>query len=97
MEIEWADEASANLKSIFDYIAENNPVAASDTIDGIYAKVQLLENQPNIGFVYKTQASKEIRIILYGHYKIAYTYILEQSIISVLGVYHGAMDIQKYL
>jgi toxin ParE1/3/4 len=40
--------------------------------------------------------NKEIRILLYGHYRIAYLIKNEKSI-DVLGVFHGALEIERYL
>jgi plasmid stabilization system protein ParE len=36
------------------------------------------------------------RILLYGHYRIAYL-IKSADEIDVLGVFHGALDIDRYL
>ncbi|WP_303702149.1 hypothetical protein [Flexistipes sinusarabici] len=38
----------------------------------------------------------EVRIILYGHYRIAYL-LRKPSSIDILGVFHGALDIDRYL
>ena len=38
----------------------------------------------------------EIRILLYGHYRIAYQ-IRSTSSIVILGVFHSALDIDRYL
>jgi toxin ParE1/3/4 len=61
-------------------------------VKGIIAKVEILLDFPNIGSVYKKD---EIRIILYGHYRIAY--MIDDLSIIILGVFHGAMDIDRYL
>lgn len=37
-----------------------------------------------------------VREILYSHYRIAYL-IKTESCVEVLGVFHGAMDIERYL
>jgi len=62
MEIIWTEEASSNLNDIFHYIAQENIRAAEETIDGIYNKVQLLVEQANIGYIYKKNNYKIIRI-----------------------------------
>ena len=42
------------------------------------------------------EADGEIRILLYGHYRIAYL-LKSESSIDILGVFHGALDIDRYL
>lgn len=37
-----------------------------------------------------------IRILLYGHYRIAYL-VTETRDVQLLGIYHGALDIDRYL
>ena len=94
--ITWTNEAEYWLKDIFDYIATDNPTAAANVIHGIYKKVQLLENSPQLGYQYNHESSKKIRILLYGHYRITYL-VKEKENIVILGVFHGALDIDKYL
>ena len=45
-------------------------------------------------FLGRTQ--RLVRILLYGHYRIAYV-VKDTSDISILGVFHGALDIERYL
>lgn len=96
VKIEWTDEAKFWLKDIHNYIAEDNKRVASKIIKEIYNKVQILVNFPQIGYVYPNDRDLEIRILLYGHYRIAYL-IKDTNTISVLGVFHGSLDIQRYL
>jgi toxin ParE1/3/4 len=94
-EIRWTEEAHRWLRDIHDYIAADNPVAAQKVVSGIYEKVQVLRRFPEIGYKYRTEAEGEIRILLYGHYRIAYL-LRSTSGIDVLGVFHGALDIDRY-
>jgi len=93
--IEWTDEAIFWLKEIHDYIAQDNKKVAKRISKEIYNKVQILATFPKIGYVYTTEESREIRILLYGHYRIAY--LVEEDLISILGVFHGALEIERYL
>ena len=63
---------------------------------GIYEKAQLLRHFPEISYKYRTEPEGEIRILLYGHYRIAYLVMGSESI-DILGVFHGALDIGRYL
>jgi toxin ParE1/3/4 len=38
----------------------------------------------------------EIRILLYGHYRIAYL-LKKDKRVEILGVFHGSLDIDRYL
>jgi toxin ParE1/3/4 len=48
------------------------PSAAAKVVSGIYDKVQLLNDFPQLGYKYKSEKEGDIRILLYGHYRIAY-------------------------
>jgi plasmid stabilization system protein ParE len=95
-EISWTAEAERWLRDIHDYIAEENPEAASRVVEGIYARVQLLHQFPELGYRYERLPPQHIRILLYGHYRIAYL-IKPDGNIDILGVFHGALDINRYL
>lgn len=94
--IRWTAEAETWLKDIYDYIAQDNPDAAGRVVEGIYNKVQLLKKYPEVGYEYRSEPEGEIRILLYGHYRIAYLFSSENTI-DILGVFHGALDIERYL
>ena len=94
--INWTLEAERWLKDIHDYIAMDNPNAAIRVVEGIYEKVQLLREHPQLGQWYAAISDQSIRILVYGHYRIAYL-INEDRNIDILGVFHGALDIDRYL
>ena len=94
--ISWTSEAERWLKDIYDYIATDNPGAAAKIIAGIYEKAQLLSQFPEIGYRYDKYQNDEVCILLYGHYRIAYLVSADRDI-DILGVFHGALDMQRYL
>jgi len=94
--INWTLEAENWLKDIYDYIAQDNKKAANRVIETIYAKVQNLKKFPKQGYKYSHYSNKDIRILLYGHYRIAYLLKADNNI-DILGVFHGVLDIDKYL
>ena len=96
VKIEWTDEAKYWLKDIHDYIATDNIRMAKKITKEIYNKVQILATFPQIGYMYPNNRNLEIRILLYGHYRIAYL-IKDENSIAILGVFHGSLDIQRYL
>ena len=93
--IRWTDEAVAWLSDIYEFISEDNPVAAQKVVEGIYEKTQVLKIFPKIGYQYKDEEEGEIRILLYGHYRIAY--LVKPDLVEILGVFHGALDIEQYI
>lgn len=95
-QINWTAEAERWLRDIHDYIAEDNPEAAARVVGGIYEKVQILRQFPELGHRYDRHPDQHIRILLYGHYRIAYL-IKPDGDIDILGVFHGALDIERYL
>jgi plasmid stabilization system protein ParE len=95
-EINWTHEAQSWLKDIHDYIAADNPEAAARTVEGIYERSQLLKQYPEAGHKYETQSDRPVRIVLYGHYRITYL-VKADGNIDILGVFHGALDIDRYL
>ncbi len=94
--LNWTYEAERWLREIHTYIAIDSPKAANQVIAGIYKKAQILKDFPEIGYQYRTEPEGDIRILLYGHYRIAYL-IRSQQQIDILGVFHGAMAIEKHL
>ncbi len=94
-ELKWTREALTWLRRIHAYIAEDNPQAAASVIEGIHEKAQLLKAHPKLGYLYRNVPEGEIRVLLYGHYRIAY--LIQEKDILILGVFHGAMDISALL
>jgi len=95
-EINWTDEAERWLKDIHNYISQDSPESAIRTVDSLYKKAQLLRQFPEIGYRYDKISDQHVRILLYGHYRIAYL-IKPDGDIDILGVFHGSLDIDRYL
>ncbi len=94
--INWTLQAERWLEKIHNYIAERNPEAAQKVIFDLIRQAEMLELFPEMGYKYRSEPEGNIRILVHGHYKIAY---LQKSSdeIDVLGVFHGAMEMDKYL
>ena len=94
--INWTAEAEAWLREIFAYISQDSAEIAEKVVSEIYEKVQILKDFPEIGYRYRLEAEGDIRILLYGHYRIAY--LIQRDQIDILGVFHGSLDnIDRYL
>jgi toxin ParE1/3/4 len=92
--LNWTAESERWLKDIFEYIEADNPVAAIEVVSGIYKRAQVLTEHPEIGYRYGASL-RHVRILLYGHYRIAYL-VKNDGDIDVLGVFHGSLDINRY-
>lgn len=93
-EITWTREAERWLSDIYEYIAADNPVAAMETIQGIFDRAQILKGFPESGARYRA-SPRHVRILLYSHYRISYL-VRGDGNVEILGVFHGALDIDKY-
>jgi len=96
VELNWTLEAEQWLHDIYDYISKENPEAALQTVESIYKRVQILIQFPESGYSYNRNHSHKIRILLFGHYRIAYLIKPDENI-DILGVFHGSLDIDRYL
>lgn len=94
--IRWTAESEKWIREIYNYIAQDNEKAAQRVITEVYNRAQILKDFPEIGYKYKSALEGEIRILLYGHYRIAYL-IKNKEFIDILGVFHGAMEMERYL
>lgn len=97
VDLNWTEESERWLRDIFDYIAAHNRAAAAKVVAAIHQKAQLLGRFPEMGYRYRQVEQGEIRILLYGHFRIAYLHYASARRIDVLGVFHGAMQIERYL
>jgi plasmid stabilization system protein ParE len=94
-EIRWIEETLKWLLNINEYIAEDNPIAAQKVVDEIYERIQILELFPEIGYKYRDEPDGQVRILLYGHYRIAY--FIRKDSIEILGIFHGSMEIDRLI
>lgn len=94
MNIKWTKNSLENLQHIYDYISESDILAAERIIERIHERVQVLNIHPEIGHTYETADDRNIRVLLYTHYKILY-WLKGKDRIDILGVVHGAMDIRR--
>lgn len=96
-QIRWTEEAAAWLEDIYKYIAQDSAEAAANVVAGIYQKAQVLADFPAIGHLYREVPQGQIRVLLYGHYRIAYMVEATGDTVVILGVFHGSLDIGQYL
>jgi plasmid stabilization system protein ParE len=93
-EIRWSEESLRWLEDIYEYVSLDEPLAASRIVQGIYDRAQDVLAYPEIGYRYTT-SNRHIRILLYGHYRMAYL-VNDDGDIDILGIFHSALDITRY-
>jgi toxin ParE1/3/4 len=96
VKINWTNESKKWLKEIYDYIAKDNKNTAKRVINEIIAETEVLYNFPKIGQRLLEWPNREIRMLLYGHYRIVYI-INSAKHIDILGIYHGALNLKRHL
>lgn len=95
-EIRWTEEAAKWLEEIHRYISQDSPSSAIKVVSEIYNRVQLLKSFPELGYLFRSEKEGDIRVLLYGHYRIVYL-IKGKETIEILGVFHSALDIERFL
>ncbi|MDD3761451.1 MAG: type II toxin-antitoxin system RelE/ParE family toxin [Acidithiobacillus sp.] len=95
--LKWTNEALDWLEVIHRYVAQDNLNAAVRVIDGILEKAETLTSFPDMGTRLRIVPEGEVRMILYGHYRVAYLHRNDSETIEVIGVFHGALNIDWYL
>ena len=92
----WTEEAERWLLKIHDYIALDSPVNAFNVVESIYKRAQMLKDFPLSGHAYRSHSSRDLRILLWGHYRIVYL-VRPDDDVHIVGVFHGAMRLENYL
>jgi plasmid stabilization system protein ParE len=96
-QVAWTAEAQLWLRDIYDYIAADNPAAAERVVLAIYNSARVLQEHPRLGQRYHYVSGREVRILYCSHYRIAYLIHGDTGDIDILGVFHGALPIERYL
>ena len=84
----WARRALNDLGNLIEYIAEDAPAAARRVAQRLFAKVEVLEQQPLLGAFVPEDVSGTYREVRQGKYRIIYR--IEGDTVFVLALHHGA-------
>ena len=88
MNIEWSDEALADLSSLHTFVAKDNPVAAQKLATAIVTSVKKnLPDNPHMGRPGRVNGTREL-VVSNTSYIVPYR--IKSGIIQILRVYHGA-------
>jgi plasmid stabilization system protein ParE len=88
MQVKWTVKALTNLDDAVEYIAGNNPVAASNVAQRIWESSQLLALQPNLGRPGRVFGTRELVIPALPY---ILPYIQKGNIVYILRVIHTSM------
>ncbi|MDY6906564.1 MAG: type II toxin-antitoxin system RelE/ParE family toxin [Thermodesulfobacteriota bacterium] len=87
MKIVWSPLAVERASEIVDYISQDKPLAADNWINTVFAKVDQLKANPEIGRIVSEINERHFRELIYGNYRIVYHIGTKQ--ISILTIRHG--------
>ena len=96
-QVVWTLEAQLWLRDIFDYIAAENPEAAIRVVSELHAAGRSLRDHPRLGHRYRHITDREVRVLVHDAYRIGYLIRKDTGDIEILGVFHGALPIERYL
>lgn len=93
-EVIWTEKASAHLKAIHDYIAEDSPVYAVRFIKALIQATRKLETFPLAGRSVPEfeQTPLRLREVIYKGYRIIYR-VNAESDVEIVTVAHGREDL----
>lgn len=86
LRIEIEKRARADIRAIRDYIAKDNPQAATKAVQIIRAQVGTLSDQPGIGRPGRIEGTREL--VVTGLPYIA-CYVVSDDAVTILRVLHG--------
>ena len=92
MQIIWLNTALRNLDEIADYIAQDNPTAASQVVSLIVVQVNQLASQPAIGRPGRVVGTREL-VISNTHYLVPYR--IKNNSVEILRVFHTSQQSPK--
>lgn len=85
MKIFWSPEARADLRAIYEYIAEDNPRAALAVQQRLKEKIALLSHTPGLGRPGRIEGTRELAI---GDYPYIIPYRYKAGVIEIIRVLH---------
>lgn len=92
MRVNWTTGASQNLQQIEDYIAQDKPDAAVNTVLSIVEVVELLVQNPALGRAGRVVGTREL-IISNAPYIVPYR--IKNDCIEILRVLHSSVQWPK--
>lgn len=82
----WSDEALKDLESIYEFLEQKSQPAAQQLIENILGRSRQLETFPESG-ASQVSALKNYRYLVESHYKIMYSYQIENHTVFILTIF----------
>jgi toxin ParE1/3/4 len=89
MRIRWTAAAAADLQHINDYLKDHHPRYRQPTIRKLYDAIRSLKDSPYRGRPGREYGTREIP---FPPLPYVVVYRVEEGIIEVIRIYHGAQD-----
>jgi toxin ParE1/3/4 len=86
--VSWTARSLDRLRSILDYIAEDNPDAALGMVDRISERVSNLSQTPEQGSLYRESALEGLRQIYVRPYRVVYLVDHAGERVRVMAIQH---------
>jgi toxin ParE1/3/4 len=87
--IKWTNIALEDLRTVYDYVAQDSPKYADRLMDKIIERVDALEQHPMIGRKVPEFNDENIRELIEGNYRIIYRVEPDENI-GISRVHHSA-------
>jgi toxin ParE1/3/4 len=84
----WAESALERAAELFDFIAEENPAAATRIIQDLFDRVEALTEHPELGRRLSDNVDASLRKLVVGSYIVVYQIEEPSRMITVLAVRH---------
>ena len=87
--VQWSASALDRLIEILDFIAQENPKAASRTVDEILERVEILAEFPRMGPAFSEESGPDLRKLILDDYLVVYQVRQGKRVVSVIAVRHS--------
>jgi plasmid stabilization system protein ParE len=92
----WSESALASFKTVLELIDQKSPTAATRISEQIIARAIQLETFPESGAVQQTKSNfRQYRYLVEGHYKIIYSYRIEERVVYIEKIFDTRSDPSK--
>ena len=91
----WSPTARFDLRDIFAYIAEDDPIAARKFIQGLFHAVERLPSFPESGRIVPEFGDPAIREVIRRPCRIVYRVKASSGLIEIARVWHAARGIPE--
>lgn len=93
----YSEEVDRDLTAIFNYIAEDSEISASEYLGKIEACTLHLQKNPELGRIGKYPELQRlgVRVLPFENYLILYTISEKNQSVSILRVIHGSVNYKR--